>query len=519
MSNEAQSPPRRKTQPVYGDPVLVGAVTVLIALLAVFLAYTANTGLPFVPTKELKVDVSNGANLVVGNDVRDGGFRIGLVSALAPIELPNGRAGAQLTLQLNKANGNVPVDSTASIRPLSVLGSKYVDLHKGRSKTLIADGGTLPISQTTVPVQFEDIFQAFDPRTRRAIQENLVGIGNTLAGRGSALNDTIASLPALLGHLEPVARYLSSPSTGLTRFLRSLSAFTGTVAPVAPVASRLFTDMATTFEAISRDPNALEASIAESPSTLAVGTDSLTVLRPFLADVTTLGVQLTPATAELQATLPVLNPAIEAGTQTLARTPVLNKNLQQLLAAVEQLSLAPATNAALSGLTSTVGTLNPIVRYLGPFQTVCDDWNYWWTYLSEHLSARTEFGFAQRAMINLGSPSGGGVGQQGATTPVNGTSGSDSPPLTVFGGLQFLHAQSYGAAIDSQGNADCETGQRGWPKKLNQFDPQGRNLAVDAHTPGDQGPTFHGRAHVPAGETFSRNPTTGPQLASSPANP
>ncbi len=93
------------------------------------------------------------------------------------------------------------------------------------------------------------------------------------------------------------------------------------MAPVAPVASRLFTDMATTFEAISRDPAALEASIAESPSTLAVGTDSLTVLQPFLADVTTLGQQLTPATAELEATLPVLNPAIEAGTRTLARTP------------------------------------------------------------------------------------------------------------------------------------------------------------------------------------------------------
>jgi hypothetical protein len=132
--------------------------------------------------------------------------------------------------------------------------------------------------------------------------------------------------------------------------------------------------------------------------------------------------------------------------------------------------------------------------------------------VAEHLSAQTDFGFAQRAMINLASPSGGSVGQQGVTTPANGTSGSDSPPLTVFGGLQYLHAQSYGAAIDDQGNADCETGQRGWPKKLNQFDPQHRNLAVDAHTPGNQGPTFAGRAHVPAGETFSRNPTTGPQL-------
>jgi virulence factor Mce-like protein len=510
---------RRNTQSAFANPVLVGAVTLLAILLAVFLAYNANQGLPFVPTKELKVDVTNGANLVVGNDVREGGYRIGVVSALSPIELPNGEVGAQLSLQLNKANGSVPVDSTASIRPESVLGLKYVDLHKGTSQTLIADGGTLPISQTSVPVQFEDIFQTFDPKTRRAIQQTLVGIGNALAGRGSALNDTIASLPALLGHLEPVARYLSDPRTQLTRFLNSLNAFTGTVAPLAQTASQLFTDMATTFEAISRDPGALEATIAESPSTLAVGTESLRVQQPFLANLTTLGRLLKPATADLEAALPVINPTIEVGTQTLTRTPILNANLEQVLNALEQLALAPGTNQALHALTSTVDTLNPMVRYLGPYQTVCNDWNYWWTYVADHLSAQTTYGFAQRAMINLAAPSGGGVGQQGATTPVNGTSGSDSPPLTVFGGTQFLHAQSYGAAIDNQGNADCETGQRGWPKKLNAFDPQGRNLAVDPHTPGDQGPTFAGRAHVPAGETFSRNPQTGPQLSRNPSNP
>ncbi len=503
---------RRNTQSALANPVLIGAATVLAVMAAVFLAYTANSGLPFLPTRELKADFTSGANVVVGSDVREGGYRIGLVSALSPIELPNGQAGAQLTLKLNNVYGRVPSDSTASIRPLSVLGSKYVDLHKGISESTIPDGGTLPVSQTNVPVQFDEIFQTFSPRTRRAIQENLVGIGNALAGRGSALNDTIASLPALLGYLGPVARYLSDPRTGLTRFIRSLNTFTGTLAPVAPVASRLFTDMATTFEAISRDPSALEETIALSPSTLAVGTSSLVVQQPFLADLTTLGQALDAPTAQLQTTLPVLNPAIEAGTQTLARTPILNANLEQLLRAVQSLALAPGTNQALNGLNSTVRTLNPMVRYLGPYQTVCNDWNYWWTYLAEHLSAQTEFGYAQRALINLAAPSGGGVGEQGATTPVNGTSGSNTPPLTVFGGLQYLHAQSYGAAIDSHGNADCETGQRGWPKKLNQFDPQGRNLALDAHTPGDQGPTFKGRARVPAGETFSRNPTTGPQL-------
>ena len=88
----------------------------------------------------------------------------------------------------------------------------------------------------------------------------------------------------------------------------------------------------------------------------------------------------------------------------------------------------------------------------------------------------------------------------------------------MTGGNEFLHAQPYGAAVSSTGAADCETGQRGFVHKLNYFDPQGRMLATDVHTPGNQGPTFAGQSHVPAGETFSRNPTTGPQLATVPGN-
>jgi hypothetical protein len=150
-----------------------------------------------------------------------------------------------------------------------------------------------------------------------------------------------------------------------------------------------------------------------------------------------------------------------------------------------------------------------MVKYLGPYQTVCDDWNYWWTFLSEHISEQTKFGFAQRALLNFADPNQiDNVGTAGATQPAG-----------TFGGPETLHAQPYGAAIDTKGNADCETGQRGYPKKLNYFDPQGRNLATDQHTPGDQGPTFHGRARVPTGETFSRNPTTGPQTLHNPTNP
>jgi hypothetical protein len=223
---------------------------------------------------------------------------------------------------------------------------------------------------------------------------------------------------------------------------------------------------------------------------------------------------MTPATASLKTALPILNPALEQGTQVLGRTPPLNQRLQQTMDALRTLAQAPGTNVALNGLVDTVQTLNPMVKYLGPYQTVCDGWNYWWTYIADHFSEATSFGFAQRALLNQSnSLQPNNVSDQGANAPVNG-GGFDSS----FGGNQFAHGPTYGAAVDDQGNADCEIGQRGYPKNLNHLDPQGRNFDSDPHTPGDQGPTFTGRTHVPAGETFTRAPSTGPQLPSIPGN-
>ena len=48
--------------------MLIGAVTVFVAVVLVFLAYNANSGLPFVPTYDLKVRVPNAAGLVKGHE-------------------------------------------------------------------------------------------------------------------------------------------------------------------------------------------------------------------------------------------------------------------------------------------------------------------------------------------------------------------------------------------------------------------------------------------------------------------
>ena len=123
----------RRGAGIAGNPVLIGAATILVVLVAVFLAYNANSGLPFVPTYELKAQVPSAANLVVGNDVRIGGSRVGSVSAIAPETLDDGTTIAVLTLELDKGVAPLPRDSTLLVRPRSARGLKYVEITRGRA--------------------------------------------------------------------------------------------------------------------------------------------------------------------------------------------------------------------------------------------------------------------------------------------------------------------------------------------------------------------------------------------------
>jgi ABC-type transporter Mla subunit MlaD len=113
---------RRGAGALSASPVLVGAVTVLITVVAVFLSYNANSGLPFVPTYDLKADLPNAANLVEGNDVRIGGARVGAVSKITAVPNRDGKPSALVEMKLDKDLQPLPVDTTLIVRSKSALG-------------------------------------------------------------------------------------------------------------------------------------------------------------------------------------------------------------------------------------------------------------------------------------------------------------------------------------------------------------------------------------------------------------
>ena len=178
---------RRRAGVIAASPVLVGAITTLIVILAVFLAYNANNGLPFVPTYRISVQVPNANTLVKGNDVRIGGVRVGLVESIEPVQDPEtGAVHAKVDLKLDKSVDPLPKDSTVIVRSRSALGLKYLEINKGTSSEGYAEGSTLPLEAAhPEPVeidQFLNIFDAADPDRRR--RQNLVAFGDALAGRG-----------------------------------------------------------------------------------------------------------------------------------------------------------------------------------------------------------------------------------------------------------------------------------------------------------------------------------------------
>ena len=196
---------RRRSSSIAANPVLIGAATTLVVIVAVFLAYNANNGLPFVPTYQLKADVPSAANLVKGNDVRIGGARVGVVDAITPQTHKDGTVTAQLKLKLQTSVKPLPKNSTVLIRPRSALGLKYVEITKGNlpvngsqnaKSNGFADGATIPLRNATpTPVEIDEVFNTFNKPTREASETNLTEFGNALAGRGQDLNDAIALAP------------------------------------------------------------------------------------------------------------------------------------------------------------------------------------------------------------------------------------------------------------------------------------------------------------------------------------
>jgi virulence factor Mce-like protein len=457
---------RRGTTSIAANPVLIGAATTLIVVVAVFLAYNANRGLPFVPTYDLRAVVPNAANLVEGNEVRIGGSRVGVISEISPRRQPDGSVTAVLHLKLERAVEPLPVDSTVLVRPRSALGLKYLEITRGRSAEGLPSGATIPLAQATPePVEIDEVLRMFDEPTRAGSRANIDAFGTALAGRGVALNEAIASFPPLLRVLQPVMENLADRDTDLRGLFRGLGRAAAEAAPVAERQASLFRGLDATFTALADVRDDVQASISSAPATLDAGIRGLPAQRPFLRGAEQLAAELRPGIRALRDAAPDLAGAFDTGTRTLRRSVALSRRLAPTFRALEAFATDPLSALGLGGLRTTSRILRPTVADLTPAQTVCNYITLFFRNAASLLSEGDGHGTWQRFIIVA------------ASEGPNNEGGPSSGPARGGPPENFLHSNPYPNTPGGGRPNECEAGREGWL----------RGRQVIGNVPGNQG--------------------------------
>lgn len=413
---------RRRSNSLAGSPLLIGAVTTLIVVVAVFLSYNANNGLPFTPTYDIKVQLPEASGLQKSNQVRIGGTRVGIVSSLSPYQDPKtGEVTAIVSLKLEKSVGPLPADTKAIVQSVSTIGLKYLSLERGHSQQTLKAGQTIPLSQTREPVDIDQFFDMFDKKTRTANQINLTTFGNGLAERGIGINETLATLRPLLTSAIPVLRNLSSPQTGFGELFVALDRAAKEVAPVADQQAALYSDADTLFTAWASVAPSLEAAIEEGPAALHQATVSLPFQAEFVNKSADFMRLLRPSASILRTVAAPLGHALSVGAVNIRAATALAPELRESSQALAAFAQNPIVTSGIEQFTRTLGYANPLLAGVAPVQTNCNYVTLAFRNLASLLTESIGVGTVGRAAGVL-APDGPNNEGVPASAPANGPS-------------------------------------------------------------------------------------------------
>ena len=405
----------------------MGAVTVLVVVVAVFLSYNANAGLPFVPTYPVKAEVPDASGLTRGNEVRIGGKRVGIVEKIGARTGKSGDPIGVLNLKLDLKAKPLRSDTRVTVRPLSPLGLKYLELKPGvRGRPLRAQA-TLPLTRSTATVELDEVLNTFDDETRRATQVVTEGLGAGLAGRGASFNELLRDAPPLLRAGQRVAENLSDRRTRLDRLASGLDATVSQLDSSRSSLGPLVEGGDTTLGALASQRERLGEIFTEAPSTETAGTRALRAVRPVLRDAEVFLRDARPGLRVLRPAAVELDRALDVGTPVLRRATGLAGRLTTALRAVDRLARDPSTRPTLEKLRLVLVSALPTVRYVAPMQTQCNYLGLWTRNVPSTISEGDNAGTWFRTLLVQQSPEQFSAAEPSPSLHVNPYANSAAP--------------------------------------------------------------------------------------------
>jgi phospholipid/cholesterol/gamma-HCH transport system substrate-binding protein len=309
-----------------------GVIALTTLLLFAYFGFTKAN--PFSNPYELHAMFRDVENLKVRSPVRIAGVDVGKVTKVEP---KDGGGAAEVTMELREDALPLREDARAQIRSRIFLeGNFFVDIQPGSpSSEELADGSTVPITQTASTVTLPDIIDTLDSDVRSDLQTFLHEYG-TVALRGGGAKAFNRAVPSF----EPAYRYGAltndallgiEPDRDIQRLLKGQQRTFAALGENPGALKELVTDLNTTAGAIASEDAALEAAVPALRDTLREGSPALAALNNALPTLRTFSREAIPGVRSSV-------PALEAATPwfTQARGLVQQSELKGLAADLRQ---------------------------------------------------------------------------------------------------------------------------------------------------------------------------------------
>jgi len=335
-------------------PLTAGLIALAVIVLGVYAAFIGKY--PWSGGYELQAVFQSSNNIQKRSPVRIAGVEVGKVTKVEGIA---DSAASLVTMSIKDEALPIHRDAELKIRPRIFLeGNFFVELEPGTAGSPeLASGGRIPLAQTTIPVQIDQVLGALPSDTRTSLQKLIVGYGDALNGKpqpgedddqdpstkgetaGESLNDSLDSAPrALRGTAIVNDALLGTEPDDLSALIAAVGDVSAQLASREERLKDLITNFNTTMAAFADEAGNLRRTVAVLPDTLDAANRALGNLNDAFPATRALARELIPGVRETPETVNASFPWI-AETRKLLSPAELQGLARDLSPATRDLSI------------------------------------------------------------------------------------------------------------------------------------------------------------------------------------
>ncbi|WP_320670033.1 MlaD family protein [Patulibacter defluvii] len=263
----------------------IGAVVVMFLI-----GYNAPNTIPGRSYYTVKAQFDHADNLTAHYQVRIAGRYVGQV--LNP-RVQDGKAIVDLQLQPDV--GPLKSDTTLRVRPRSPIGVRFVELAPGEHGQPLADGATIPASQTSAATELDEVLNTLDAPRRAQAQTFMQQLGAGVLDRGEDVNDLIDRTPRTLTGVDRLMGAVNARGGAPERFVAGSESAAGAADPVRETIRQGFQVGSDALQPFANGGDQIRATLETAPPSLATAREGLRATDPLLVEVSGFSRALLPA--------------------------------------------------------------------------------------------------------------------------------------------------------------------------------------------------------------------------------